>query len=67
MSRRSFRKPGLRKVRPSRRSSSVSTTHRQARATRGSPSYRPTAIEPNRGGKERLENLAAVGWASVRE
>ena len=30
-SRRSFRKPGLRKVRPSRRSSSASTTPRQAR------------------------------------
>src|ERR671936_2477997 len=37
-SRRSFRKPGLRKVRPSRRSSSVSTRRRQARAAPISPS-----------------------------
>ena len=37
-SRRSFRKPGLRKVRPSRRSSCASTTPRQARPTPINPS-----------------------------
>src|SRR5881227_2162252 len=69
-SRRSFRKPGLRKVRPSRRSSSASTTPSQARATPTSPStYRRLGsgrrTAGKQGVKERVIGVSLLGAEKV--